>query len=260
MGESSLLNSFINCLPFELHLPGYNFCGPGTRLQYRLARGDKGINLLDEYCKHHDIAYQQSKSLKDRHIADIVLMKMAKKRASDPNAKLSEKIAAKIVNKAMLAKLSMGAGLKKKMTRKVTLKSGKGIKKHFNFIVNHAKKFLSKQKPKCKKAAIEFAIAAVKELACDDQTQQIKPPRIIPVPKTGGFIPLVPLFAGLSATGMLTGGATGIARAIQEFNSAKKRMQESKQHNKKLESLCIGNGLVLRSYKNGLGIQTMQKN
>ncbi|KYN09174.1 hypothetical protein ALC57_18713 [Trachymyrmex cornetzi] len=33
----SLLNRAINALPFELHIPGYQFCGPGTRLTKRLA-------------------------------------------------------------------------------------------------------------------------------------------------------------------------------------------------------------------------------
>lgn len=63
IGESSLLNWLINHLPFELHLPGYNYCGPGTKLIKRLKRGDKGVNKLDEYCKEHDIAqhYIQSR-------------------------------------------------------------------------------------------------------------------------------------------------------------------------------------------------------
>jgi hypothetical protein len=30
------VNSLINKLPFELHIPGYNFCGPGTKLEERL--------------------------------------------------------------------------------------------------------------------------------------------------------------------------------------------------------------------------------
>ena len=32
----SFLNSTINKLPFELHLPGHNFTGPGTQLNKRL--------------------------------------------------------------------------------------------------------------------------------------------------------------------------------------------------------------------------------
>lgn len=32
----SVLNSVINLLPLELHLPGYKFCGTGTKLKQRL--------------------------------------------------------------------------------------------------------------------------------------------------------------------------------------------------------------------------------
>jgi hypothetical protein len=41
----------------EYHFPGYNFCGPGTKVFTRLTRGDKGVNQLDEACKCHDIEY-----------------------------------------------------------------------------------------------------------------------------------------------------------------------------------------------------------
>ena len=32
----SFLNTLVNKLPFEMHLPGYNFTGPGTKLYKRL--------------------------------------------------------------------------------------------------------------------------------------------------------------------------------------------------------------------------------
>jgi len=50
---------------FEAHIPGYNFCGPGTKLQKRLERGDQEINPLDEACKVYDIAYSQNKALSE---------------------------------------------------------------------------------------------------------------------------------------------------------------------------------------------------
>ena len=34
----SLLNKFINNLPVEMHLPGHNFTGPGTKLNKRLPK------------------------------------------------------------------------------------------------------------------------------------------------------------------------------------------------------------------------------
>ena len=51
---SGIVNSLIDKLPIELHLPGYQYCGPGTRLDQRLARGDPGLNPLDAACKQHD--------------------------------------------------------------------------------------------------------------------------------------------------------------------------------------------------------------
>ena len=41
----------------ENHLPGYNFCGPGTQVKARLERGDFGVNELDNACRVHDVEY-----------------------------------------------------------------------------------------------------------------------------------------------------------------------------------------------------------
>lgn len=38
----TVLNRAIDALPIEFHIPGYNWCGPGTKVQKRLARGDQG--------------------------------------------------------------------------------------------------------------------------------------------------------------------------------------------------------------------------
>jgi len=48
------------CAPFELHIPRYQFCGPGTRLEERLARDNWGINPLNVACHKYDIAYSHS--------------------------------------------------------------------------------------------------------------------------------------------------------------------------------------------------------
>lgn len=255
MKGSRLVNWLINNLPFELHLPGYNYCGPGTSLKKRLTRGDKGINLLDEYCKEHDIAYNKYSSLEDRHKADMKLMKMAKQRALASNSSVGEKLAAHLVNKAMLAKVSSGAGLKSSKTRKLKT-SGNGIKSKFNHIITHIKKRLANSKPSCKKAAIDLAIAAAREIISDSS---VKLPRYIPVPKTGGFLPLIPLFAGLSAIGSLAGGAADIAKVVKDVKDAQERLKEMKRHNGKIESLSIGKGLRLKQYNNGLKICLSRK-
>ena len=54
----------------EFHWPGYQYLGPGTYLEKRLARGDPGINRLDRIAKAHDIDYGKAKDLKDKWAAD----------------------------------------------------------------------------------------------------------------------------------------------------------------------------------------------
>ena len=89
----SLLNRAVNALPFELHIPG-QFCGPGTRLAKRLARGDAGINSLDAACREHDIVYLHSNDLADRHAADNILAEKARKRITASDSTLGERAAA----------------------------------------------------------------------------------------------------------------------------------------------------------------------
>ena len=68
---SGVVNKLLNKLPVELHLPGYEFCGPGRKLQQRLAREETGINPLDSACREHDIAYSQNRQdVAARNVAD----------------------------------------------------------------------------------------------------------------------------------------------------------------------------------------------
>ena len=108
-----LLNKAIDALPIEMHIPGYQYCGPGTKLDKRLARGDVGIYALDEVCKKHDIAYSQSSNLSNRHEADRFLSTVAQKIREDPNSTWKEKLAATFVKKAMDTKVKLGMGIKK---------------------------------------------------------------------------------------------------------------------------------------------------
>lgn len=109
-----LINSLISSLPFEAHLPGYRYCGPGTKLDKRLQRGDPGINPLDEACKQHDIAYAQHKDTPSRNLADRVLAEKAWKRVKSSDSTLGERIAARIVTAIMKGKVALGAGKRKK--------------------------------------------------------------------------------------------------------------------------------------------------
>ncbi|KYQ50678.1 hypothetical protein ALC60_10221 [Trachymyrmex zeteki] len=106
-----LLNRAINALPFELHIPGYQFCGPGTRLEKRLARGDRGINPLDAAYREHDIAYSHSNELAKRHTADKLLAEEARKHIVTRDSSLGERAAATVVW-VMKVKTKFGMGLK----------------------------------------------------------------------------------------------------------------------------------------------------
>jgi hypothetical protein len=196
-----LLNSAINALPFELHIPGYQFCGPGTHLEKRLARGDQGINPLDAACREHDIAYSQNKDLAKRHVADDILAAKARKRITAKDSTLGEKAAAAAVWTAMKAKTKIGMGLKTKMKKK---------------------KKTTKKK------------------------------RLLPVPKRGGFLPILPL---LGVLGSVAGGAAGIAKVVNDNKAAQRQLEELKRHNRVME----GGGVYLATYKYGRGVSRKKK-
>lgn len=112
--DMRLINKIIDSLPVELHLPKYQFCGPGTRLLERLARGETGVNKLDESCRLHDIAYFKDKDLESRRKADLELSKVAGERFRASDATLGERASAALVKTAMVIKNKLGAGLRKK--------------------------------------------------------------------------------------------------------------------------------------------------
>ena len=66
----SILNTTINKIPFELHLPGHNFTRPGTKLDKSLnADGTPNewsmlINGVDNAAYHHDLCYSKHSDTK----------------------------------------------------------------------------------------------------------------------------------------------------------------------------------------------------
>lgn len=105
-----LVNTIINKLPFEMHIPGYNYCGPGTKLRKRLDRGDRGVNPLDESCRRHDQFYANEQDLSKRHQADQTLAREAFERVRSTDASIGEKVAGLAVTGAMKAKVKLGLG------------------------------------------------------------------------------------------------------------------------------------------------------
>ncbi len=70
---NDLLNS--KTLP-ELHIPGYKFTGPGTKVKERLLKGDIPVNELDKAAQLHDMASSIFKDTEDRHVFDKKNFKM----------------------------------------------------------------------------------------------------------------------------------------------------------------------------------------
>ncbi len=98
--------------PGEKHLQGYNYCGPGTRLDIRLDNQDQPkpgeipVNKIDQACHSHDVSYKNP-DLKQQHLADIKLIHALN---SIPNKSLRESLASFLVKSAMKGKIMIGAG------------------------------------------------------------------------------------------------------------------------------------------------------
>lgn len=264
-----IINSLINKLPVELHLPGYQYCGPGTKLTKRLARGDPGINALDAACKQHDIAYSKNpENLEARHLADKILAEQAWQRVTSKDASFGERASAWVVTNIMKAKMKLGSGIKVKRgkTKNAKVKRGSGMMKlqkkkrksvSLKHVIAAARKTMVKSDDPRKviMSALKGARASVKGV-------QVRTPRILPVPrKIGGFLPfLVPIFAGLSAAGALSGGAAAIAKAVNTAQASKAELRENKRHNATMEAIALGKGLHLKPHKQGLGLYLQPKN
>jgi len=251
-----VVNSLINKLPFEAHLPGYNYCGPGTKLTKRLARGDKGINGLDEACREHDIAYSQNTDQNQRHIADKILAEKAWQRVKANDSSVGERLNSYLVTNAMKAKVKFGMGLEKKIIKTQRKKPLRNIISKIRKTIKTIKKPMND-----KKNTIKIALHAARKFS-KEQKNKIDIPRLIPIPKTGGVLPLIPIFAGLSALGALSGGVAGIAKAVNDAKNGRQQLKESQRHNDMMEAIALkgGRGLHLKPYKQGLGLYLNPKN
>lgn len=128
-------------------------------------------------------------------------------------------------------------------------------------LIKNAEVALKKSKPETVQSAIKIAVASIKRLK---KNKLVKSPRIIKLPPivTGGILPLIPIFAGISALGSIVGSATGIVNAINRTGAAQKQLEEKKRHNKRMEDIAIGQGYYLKTSKNGTGyyLKTQAKN
>lgn len=256
-----IVNSLINKLPVELHLPGYQYCGPGTRLKKRLDRGDPGINALDRACKEHDISYSLHKDVNERHKADKQLQEKAWERVRAKDATFGEKSAAWMVTNMMKAKRHLGMGMKRKNKKnKKTIAFRSGVVLKAREMVKNAR--VKKDLNKAARVALDAAKQSIRAAGGKSKIRQ--PPNVIPISNRshGGFLPLVPLLSGLSAIGGLSGGVASIVKAYKDIRRGREQLDEAKRHNRTMEAIAIGkrgSGLYLKPYRKGCALY-MPKN
>ena len=112
-------------LPFqkfkgEIHIPGMQFAGPGTRLDYRLKDDgspkdfSKPIDRVDEAAYYHDLAYNKYSDTENRNIAD---REMLQQLDSIENPSFREKIEMAIIKPIINTKQRFGLGLRDRKSR-----------------------------------------------------------------------------------------------------------------------------------------------
>lgn len=132
--------------------------------------------------------------------------------------------------------------------------------KNIASVIKEIKETVLKSKPNTLRDAIAIALSVARKLKSQLNKQNstgrvIKiPGRVIKIPKVGGVLPLIPIFAALSAMGSLGGAAAGVAKAVNDAKAARKQLDESNRHNRTMEAIAMGKGLFLKPYKTGLGI------
>ena len=98
----------------EHHLPSYNYLGQKTRLDIRLDEnnqpkpGEEPINAIDQLAYIHDLAYQKSDNISDRHEADIQMINGLKQLK---NLSIPQKLIRAMIIKLFQAKLKIVVGL-----------------------------------------------------------------------------------------------------------------------------------------------------
>jgi len=117
-GRKRFLNDTINSLPLEMHIPGHNFTGPGTKLNKRLNADmtpkawSKPINRIDKAAYHHDVCYVKNKDTKIRN--EVCDKNMLTELNGIYNPTLRERIERGVVSTITGMKKRFGWGLKKR--------------------------------------------------------------------------------------------------------------------------------------------------
>ena len=105
-------------LPVEMHLPGHNFTGPGTKLNKRLnsdltpKKWSKPINRVDKAAYNHDICYLKNTDTVTRNaVCDKNMLKELK---GIYNPTIREKMERGLVSSLIGTKARFGWGINKK--------------------------------------------------------------------------------------------------------------------------------------------------
>ncbi|KAE9530069.1 hypothetical protein AGLY_011531 [Aphis glycines] len=217
---SGFINDFLNCsfLP-ELHWPGYNYLGPGIKLE----KNKKPINKLDEAARDHDYFYKDHKDTKTRHEADKILEQKAMERFNAPDTNMNEKIPALLTAYAMKSKRHLGMNLKKKLAEAcknntnaiIQIVSDK-IYKGQNIFYLDQNQIDKLKNSKEKKSGVRLEITP----------KQIKK-------KEGGFLPLILPF--LEAAAVATPAIVALYDSYKDNKHKKKMEEETIRHNKEME-------------------------
>jgi Phospholipase A2-like domain len=118
--------------PGELHVPGMNFAGPGTRLDYRL--NDNGtpkswsqpVDRVYQAAYYHDLAYNQHKDTENRNIAD---REMLQQLDSIDNPSVREKMEMAVIKPIINTKQKFGLGLKDRSARGFRFEASRRLKR-----------------------------------------------------------------------------------------------------------------------------------
>lgn len=278
-----LIDYIVNKLP-EIHIPGYQYCGPGTDLEKRLARGDPGINKLDQACKIHDIAYSNLKNSNERYKADKALVSKAWPRVYSKDAKLGERASALLVSGLIGAKMGLskiGLGLKKRRSRRRKVKVSRPRRKVAKKNKSKKRTRVKRRKRKKKSKSITFTKllhgvkdsikqsgsnaspmhstikAAIRRAKDMKRGKKVKAPRVLKVPKFGGAVSsILPILTALSAIGSISSSAVGVMKALKNVENAKKQNMNGKTETKIGRSLYLhrnvkGSGFYLKPFHHG---------
>lgn len=264
-----LIDRIVNKMP-EIHIPGYQYCGPGTRLAERLARGEPGINKLDAACKVHDLAYASCEDTKSRRKADKELIARAFKRIYSDDAKLDERAAALLVSGLMgakigLTKIGLGIGVsqrrnmkrKSRVSRKQRrIKRKNHVKRKtitFGKLVNEAKNSVKKSKKKST-SLNSTIIAAIRSVQGLKRSKKVKLPRVLKLPKFGaGAHTILPILSGLSAIGAIKTSAAAVVKAINDIENAKKQYISGVYNTNDEKKIGHGLNLIYKTGKTACG-------